>query len=698
VRRIAVAALVVSRVVSPALAQSKEEPIPLPGAPERVEVTATKYPEDPRRLPALVTVVEGQDLRDRGATDLRSALSLVAGVDIAPGGDGGPASAVPELWGFREFDAFLLIVDGVPWGGAFNPDLPTVSMQDVDRIEILRGAAPVMYGATSFVGIIQVVRYRPGGDASRAAAAGGTDSSFGAAASFDLPSWAGFASRLTIDAEKRGYSDEREEVQRGHLLWRNQRGFTGGGAFHFDIDATLVNQDPNSPVPRTGATLAQNVPLDANYHPEGSQIDPRRATLITGYSHPTSFGQWSTLASYSHSTKDVLRGFVADPTGPVFPAIGERSATTIDEGYVDARLDFTKIEDFEVVAGLDYMYGRGTMDGGELNYTIASDGSNPPDGDSIPADTDAHIHDTRNFGGIYGYAAWTPHPRWRIDGGLRLNLTDESRSTSIADFPAGTFESGSDDVSETRLGGSAGVTFTAWTQDVDDLRIWAGYRNTYKPAAIDFGLDAEPEILDPETSESVELGLRGGFFDRKLEFELATFDMELHNLVVPTIVGGQPALENAGAERFRGIELEGRGRLPHDIVLRAAWSLHDARFLDYVRDFGGVLTQLEGKRQEMTPRDLAAFGALYAPEKGLVAHAEVNYIGTRWLNKRNTAIVSGFTTWSAGIGWRGDRWEARVDGWNLNDRRDPISESELADAQYYLLEARRIMGSFRWRF
>ena len=48
-----------------------------PEMKEHVEVTATKTPEDPAEVPQSVTVVSGQDLRDRGATDLRSALFLV---------------------------------------------------------------------------------------------------------------------------------------------------------------------------------------------------------------------------------------------------------------------------------------------------------------------------------------------------------------------------------------------------------------------------------------------------------------------------------------------------------------------------------------------------------------------------------------------------------------------------------------------
>src|SRR4030095_12279146 len=154
--------------VSPvAWAQSPTpSPSPVPGHDEYVEVTATRMPESPDDVPASIEVITGQELEDRGATDLRSALALATGVDVAPGGDNGPAASVPEFWGLQEFDAVLLVVDGVPWGGAFNPALTTLDLHDVERIEVLRGAAPVMYGATSFVGVIHVI-HNAGGEADR---------------------------------------------------------------------------------------------------------------------------------------------------------------------------------------------------------------------------------------------------------------------------------------------------------------------------------------------------------------------------------------------------------------------------------------------------------------------------------------------------------------------------------------------------
>ena len=51
-----------------------------------------------------------------------------------------------HFWGLHECDAFLLVVDGVPWGGAFNASITTLNLTGVRRIDALKGAVPVMYG------------------------------------------------------------------------------------------------------------------------------------------------------------------------------------------------------------------------------------------------------------------------------------------------------------------------------------------------------------------------------------------------------------------------------------------------------------------------------------------------------------------------------------------------------------------------
>src|SRR6185295_2245695 len=153
---------------------------------------------------------------------------------------------VPEIWGLREFDAFLLVVDGVPWGGAFNPALPSLNLTNVERIEILRGAAPVMYGATSFVGVIHVIHRAAGAPGRYGSLAGGSYGSYGAAFSSPLSGSDSFQQSLSVDGEKRGFKDDRTNFDRGHVLYRSTLK-AAGGSFRFDFDGAIVNQDPASP-------------------------------------------------------------------------------------------------------------------------------------------------------------------------------------------------------------------------------------------------------------------------------------------------------------------------------------------------------------------------------------------------------------------------------------------------------------------
>jgi outer membrane receptor protein involved in Fe transport len=176
--------------------------------------------------------------------------------------------------------------------------------------------------------------------------------------------------------------------------------------------------------------------------------------------------------------------------------------------------------------------------------------------------------------------------------------------------------------------------------------------------------------------------------------------MNLSGIVIGEGEGGVPGLQNGGDQRLQGVEFEARGRMADGLWARFAWSYHDSKFLDFTQVFPPDVTptQLAGKRLEMVPQDMGALGVIWAPKSGFTAHGEVRYTGSRYLNKRNTALAEGFTSYSAGIGWRVHQWEVRVDGENLSDRRDPVSEAELADAQYYRLPARQIWVSFNWLF
>ena len=249
---------------------------------------------------------------------------------------------------------------------------------------------------------------------------------------------------------------------------------------------------------------------------------------------------------------------------------------------------------------------------------------------------------------------------------------------------------------DNRWSGALGTSYRFWQDGRDYITAYAGYRNAFKPAVIDFGPEAEPGILQPEQARSGELGVRGQDLEGRLQWDVSLFRMDFENLVVSQDVDGAPGLTNAGNERFKGAEAEVRWNLHDGFSAVGTWAYHDARFADYVQLFGDTPTQLDGKRLELSPRHVGSLGLMYAPEPGLRANVTVGRVGSRFLNKRNTALAGAYTTVDAGIGWRHASWEVRIDGTNLGDRRDPVAESELGEAQYYRLPARAVWASLRY--
>ncbi len=694
--------ILLSALLSYAAAQSTtgsttSPPQKLPPVQQRVEVTATRLPEDPGEVPAAIEVFTGEELSARGATDLRSALAFATGVEIAPGGDAGPASAVPDFWGLKEFDAFLLVVDGVPWGGSFNPALTSLTFSDIERIEVLRGPAPVTYGATSFVGVIQVIHKDTASEERILELHGGSYASGGGAFSTPIPLGGDWGSRLTLEGERLGFSDDRTAYRRGHGLWRVSRKPSDGSRLWFSTDVNWLDQDPASPRPREGAVLSPLVPVDSNQNMAGALLNNHRGSWFGGIDHAAfGGGQWSTTVSVSHSRQDMFRGFLLAVEDVPDNARGVREKIHLTDVYLDSHLSWKLPRSIRLLVGADYLHGTGTARGADFDYTAPLSGT-PVAIVPSPTDLDFQINDYRDFFGAYATVEWSPLARLRVDAGVRLNVTHEHQE--VIDGGAGT----SDQQTRTgvRPGASVGAIVTAWQRNQDSVRFYANYRDTFKPAAIDFGIGESSGgdlILKPETSRSIEGGIKGRFFGRRMEAEASGFLMNFENLVTATSVGGIPALINAGKERFQGFESGLSLFLRRNVIARATYSFHDATFTDFVQDFDGVPTQLAGKRIEMSARNLAAFGIEYIPVRGLLGGVEVSYTGSRFLNKRNTALAEGFATVAVSAGYRTRRWELRVDARNLGDRRDPVAESELGDAQYYLLPSRRADVTFKVHF
>jgi iron complex outermembrane recepter protein len=664
-----------------------------------VAVTATRIPEPIEQIPATISVVSGDELRARDARTMASALSLVSGVDAPAGGDAGPSSAVPAFWGLHEFDAFLLVMDEVPWGGAFNPAITTLNLSDVQRIEVLKGAAPVMYGATSFVGVVQVLHYPAGQATNTADIAFGNYGSARGSAAFALPEWDGYRHSFAADAEHIGFADDREKVSDGRLLYRGALNL-GAGELRLDANVSIVRDVPPSPVIREGTALTTLTAPNANFNPADAAINEDKYQLAVGYSLPTAWGTWDTLVSLSHSHVDDIRAFLhSDLSGA---ADTQNQDRLILDDYFDTHLA-SHFGDSTLLVGADllYGYGRQTTENGNSAYTVPLDGSVvPPPTTQLPVNEYGYVSDKRLFAGQYAQVDWKPGSRWDLVAGIRLNETYESKSTSDLTLPPFTptqeydaQEASRDVVRPTE---TVGASYRLWGEGGNQAVLYADYRNAFKPAALDFGPDYQPAVLLPETAKMYEVGFRGAAVEGRLSYQAELFRLDFNNLVVPTDSG---FLTNAASEQLKGGEFEARFGLTDDLVVAVNYAYHDARFTQYLFFDGdsGAYLDVAGKQLPLSPRHLASAGILYTPPHGFNSTLVMTYVGRRFLDEENIAPVGGYTKLDATLGYAFGNYQLSLEGTNLTNQRPPVSASEFGSESFYLLNARSLWVRVSYR-
>jgi len=223
----------------------------------------------------------------------------------------------------------------------------------------------------------------------------------------------------------------------------------------------------------------------------------------------------------------------------------------------------------------------------------------------------------------------------------------------------------------------------------------ASIGNTFQPPQIDFGPEAgfDP-LLRPETQRSVTLGIKVDALQGRLDLDLAAFGADFdHQGVIGQDSSGNPVLQSAGSQRYKGVELEGSYHPAAGWTLAANASVSDARYRDFSTLINGVPTQLAGRQLVLNSKQRFGGGLTYAPEHGWRASLTSAYTGPRYLDSLNTARVGGFTVFDASLGYRFERITLLLSAQNLGDRRDPILASELGEDQFYRMTARRIVAT-----
>ncbi len=135
---------------------------PVPYRLDDIIVTATRIPEKRKDIPNAVVVLDKKDIQISGATNIGELLANESGVDWQTSGNYGGASQEIHIRGMRG-NATQVLVNGV---NVNSPslglaDIGKIPIDNIERIEIVKGSGSLLYGSGAMAGTINIITKNP---------------------------------------------------------------------------------------------------------------------------------------------------------------------------------------------------------------------------------------------------------------------------------------------------------------------------------------------------------------------------------------------------------------------------------------------------------------------------------------------------------------------------------------------------------
>jgi vitamin B12 transporter len=521
----------------------------------------------------------GEDLRARGVARVTDALREVPGAMLVQSGSFGSVTSLFLRGGESRYTKVL--IDGVPVnadGGFF--DFSHLTTDNIDRIEIVRGPASVLYGADAVTGIVQIFTRRGSGD-SRASLGvrGGTYRS------------------LDVDGDASGgnalgqYSlGAAHHSTKGILPFNNQ--YQNGTLSSAISVGNAVTGDAKLSARYTAAEF--HYPTDFNGQPvdTNSYRSQHRLTLGLDAGRNLSGVAQARFLAGTNEVSDLTED-IAVPFGGTAP---EHSAFK-SRGYrrnVEGRLSFFLPTNATVTTGAGY----------EAEHEKSSNGSGPVGGTTTETDSfDASRHNIAYYTELLG------NPAERFSYTLSGRIDDNSDYNRFTTY---------------RVGGNARV--------VPGIRLRASLSTAFNAPAFN---ELRPTLftvgspnLRPERSRSAEVGLTGGLAD--LVRVSATYFKQRFSDLIQFVNGGPPdfkgSFANLTGATSNGFETE-LALLPfNNLHGSASYTIVNPRVTEVPPGFQGANA---GDALIRRPSHSGSLVVEYSRPGSVGLGAAVNYVGKR---------------------------------------------------------------------
>ena len=518
-----------------------------------VVVTASRTEQAIKDSPAAVEVITREDLDNMGADSLEQALALTIGVSTLANGMVGNEVSIRGVASNKT----LILVDGRRITTENTPqtanayELHRVNMDDVERIEIVRGAVSSLYGSEAMGGVINIITKRPEKLQSKV--------------SLD---WSSKYSNLGLvqDFGKVGRNKD-WEIKVGTRFTKVRKITNNTGSTNMHGDKSYVNLDI-----RKNIGERKHLDLFFDYMKEDlksitgvryAKYDNYRTTVGTSFNGRDKKGDYELRFYYTNFKRDhgtrtaagTLSGFdILEANSYITD--GRRSIRVNDDHILTFGGEY-RIEDYD---------GTRVADGS--THTVIREG------------VTANYGETRLYhGAVYLQDEWMPNDKWLIMPSVRWDYNNEFGNKMTAKI--GSTYHISDN---TRVKLNIGSAYRAPTASELYMN-WFGHMGGGMALLISGNRELKPETaLNFDVGLEAERGKTSGkisYFHNKIE------DMITTHISMGIIPGHGPGMiskyVNVSEATLKGLELEAKHKIGKHFSIRATHTYLDATDQNGVR-------------------------------------------------------------------------------------------------------------------
>lgn len=634
--------------------------------------TGSRLGLTPLETPASIEVLRGDTIRARGDVSVIEAVTRATGLTATPGpGNGGTAMAAR---GFTGHGSVMQLFDGTRlYAGAGTVTFP-FDTWSVERIEVLRGAASVMFGEGAIGGAINVVPRKPqrGPIRNEALFTVGSDATRQAA----------FGSGGAINERLSYRFDISHRKTDGFMVRGDAESLAVGGAVRLDVSPQLQftlshDEGRQSPQRYYGVPLingrVSSLNREQNYNPDDAEIKYRdRWTRFDAQWTPDSAitvrnqlyrldskRHWRNSETYTYNatTRRVTRGDYLE-IGHDQEQIGNRTDATFRHSLFGMAN--------QVLVGfdanrIDFLHTNDSPYGGR---SVVDPFVFQPGYYASPVAYAPRYKTRTSAYAFFAEDKLAINERWSVVGSLRWDHAKIARTDlqNAANNFGKTFEYGT---------GRLGVVYAPDASQ----SFYAQVARAADPLGSLVTTSAAQAAFDLSTGRQVEVGYKRQLADGRGAWTVAAYRIEKKKLLSrdandPTVT------QQIGKQSSEGIEATLDLALGQTLRLEANVAKLRARYDDFNEASGRTLVSRAGNTPAGVPEEAANLWLNWRFLPQWEAEFGVRYVGPRQVDAANSRKIGSYTVADAGVSWQANpSLKLAFRAYNLANRTYPVSFS-----------------------